>query len=67
MNSICPGFIGTEMVAAMPEDVLKSIVSKIPVNRLGDPSEIAKGVKFLIESAYITGQSLNINGGLYMM
>ena len=67
VNSICPGFIGTEMVAAMPEDVLKSIVSKIPVNRLGDPSEIAKGVKFLIESAYITGQSLNINGGLYMM
>ena len=55
------------MVGAMPEDVLNSIVSKIPVNRLGEPSEIAKGVKFLIESAYITGQSLNINGGLYMM
>ena len=67
VNSICPGFIGTEMVGAMPEDVLNSIVSKIPVNRLGEPSEIAKGVKFLIESAYITGQSLNINGGLYMM
>ncbi len=67
VNSICPGFIGTEMVGAMPEEVLNSIISKIPVNRLGDPSEIAKGVKFLIESAYITGQSLNINGGLYMM
>ena len=67
VNSICPGFIGTEMVEAMPEEVLKSIVSKIPVNRLGEPSEIAKGVRFLIDSAYITGQSLNINGGLYMM
>jgi len=67
VNSICPGFIGTEMVGAMPEEVLNSIILKIPVNRLGDPNEIAKGVKFLIESSYITGQSLNINGGLYMM
>lgn len=67
VNSICPGFINTEMVGEMPEEVLKTIISKIPVNRLGEPSEVAKGVRFLIESAYITGQSLNINGGLYMM
>ena len=67
VNTICPGFIGTDMVNAMPEEVLNSIISKIPVNRLGLPSDIAKGVKFLIESAYITGQSLNINGGLYML
>ena len=66
VNSICPGFIETEMVAAMPAEVLEKIVSKIPVNRLGATSEIAKGVRFLIESSYITGQSLNINGGLYM-
>jgi acetoacetyl-CoA reductase len=66
VNTICPGFIGTDMVNAMPEEVLNSIVSKIPVNRLGLPSDIAKGVKFLIESSYMTGQSLNINGGLYM-
>ncbi len=66
VNTICPGFIGTDMVNAMPEEVLNSIISKIPVNRLGLPSDIAKGVKFLIESSYITGQSLNINGGLYM-
>lgn len=66
VNAVCPGFIATEMVGAMPEDVLKSIVSTIPASRLGDPAEIAKGVRFLIESAYVTGQSLNINGGLYM-
>jgi len=66
VNNICPGFIGTEMVAAMPEDVLKNIVSKIPMNKLGDPNEIAKGVLFLVNSDYMTGQCLNINGGLYM-
>lgn len=66
VNSICPGFIGTEMVAAMPEDVLNKIISKIPVNKLGSPCDIAKGVRYLIEAEYITGQCLNINGGLYM-
>ncbi len=66
VNNICPGFIGTEMVGAMPEDVLQGIVAKIPAGRLGATSEIAKGVRFLIESAYVTGQCLNINGGLYM-
>jgi acetoacetyl-CoA reductase len=67
VNTICPGFIGTDMVNAMPTEVLNMIISKIPVNRLGIPSEIAKGVRYLTESAYITGQSLNINGGLYMI
>ena len=67
VNTICPGFIGTDMVNAMPSEVLNNIISKIPVNRLGIPSEIAKGVRYLSESAYITGQSLNINGGLYMI
>jgi len=66
VNSICPGFIETERVAAMPKDLLDNLISKIPVNRLGATSEIAKGVRFLVDSAYITGQSLNINGGLYM-
>jgi len=66
INAICPGFIGTDMVMAMPEEVLKNVVSKIPVQRLGDPSEIAKGVRFLIDTSYMTGQCLNINGGLYM-
>ncbi len=66
VNNICPGFIGTEMVAAMPSEVLDSIKAKIPMNRLGNPSEIAKGVRFLAESSYVTGQCININGGLYM-
>jgi len=66
VNNICPGFIETEMVKAMPEDVLQGIKSKIPAGRLGATSEIAKGVRFLIDSAYVTGQCLNINGGLYM-
>lgn len=66
VNNICPGFIGTEMVGAMPEDVLKSIIAKIPVNKLGNPSDIANGVLYLVNAPYITGQCLNINGGLYM-
>jgi acetoacetyl-CoA reductase len=67
VNAICPGFIGTEMVAAMPENVLEGIVSKVPQRRLGTPAEVASGVVFLCkDGAYITGQQLNINGGLYM-
>lgn len=67
VNTICPGFIGTEMVQAIPEKVLAGIVEKVPQKRLGKPEEIASGVVFLCkDGAYITGQQLNINGGLYM-
>jgi acetoacetyl-CoA reductase len=67
VNAICPGFIGTEMVNAMPEKVLEGIVAKVPQKRLGKPEEIARGVVFLCQDGdYITGQQLNINGGLYM-
>ncbi|WP_243385093.1 3-oxoacyl-[acyl-carrier-protein] reductase [Bacillus kexueae] len=66
VNAICPGFIETEMVAAMPDEVLQKTVNKIPVGRLGQPQEIAEAVLFLAESEYITGQCLNVNGGLYM-
>ncbi|MGG1400878.1 acetoacetyl-CoA reductase [Bacillus salipaludis] len=67
VNAICPGFIGTEMVQAIPEKVLDGIVAKIPQKRLGTPQEIGRGVVFLCkDGAYITGQQLNINGGLYM-
>ena len=66
VNNICPGFIGTEMVGAMPEEVLKGIVAKIPVGKLGDPKDIAEGVVYLVNAPYMTGQCLNINGGLYM-
>ncbi len=67
VNTICPGFIGTEMVQAIPEKVLAGIVEKVPQKRLGKPEEIARGVVYLCKDGdYITGQQLNINGGLYM-
>ena len=67
VNAICPGFINTEMVQEMPEKVLESVIAKIPARRLGHPEEIARGVAFLCrDGGYITGQQLNINGGLYM-
>lgn len=66
VNAVCPGFIGTEMVAAMPEDVLAGIVAKVPVGRLGAPREIAETVLFLSQQSYITGQAISVNGGLYM-
>ena len=66
VNAVCPGFIETEMVAAMPDNVKESIVSKVPMRRLGQTDEIADAVLFLIKSSYITGQEINVNGGLYM-
>ena len=68
VNAIAPGYIDTDMVAAVPEDVLAKIVAKIPVNRLGKASEIAKGVVFLTgeDSGFVTGSTLSINGGQHM-
>ncbi|MFS0574015.1 3-oxoacyl-[acyl-carrier-protein] reductase [Sporosarcina sp. 179-K 3D1 HS] len=66
VNAICPGFIETEMVGAMPENVLESIVSKVPMKRLGTTKEVAEAVLFLAQAEYITGQAINVNGGLYM-
>lgn len=67
VNAICPGFIDTEMVQEIPENVREKIVAKIPSRRFGQPDEIARGVVFLCKDGeYITGQQLNINGGLYM-
>jgi acetoacetyl-CoA reductase len=68
VNAIAPGYIDTDMVAAVPQDVLGKIVAKIPVNRLGKASEIARGVAFLTdeEGGFITGSTLSINGGQHM-
>ena len=66
VNAICPGFIETEMVAAMPENVKQPIIAKVPMQRLGQVDEVADTVLFLIKSSYITGQEINVNGGLYM-
>ena len=68
VNAIAPGYIDTDMVSAVPEEVLAKIVAKIPVNRLGKASEIAKGVVFLTgeDSGFVTGSTLSINGGQHM-
>ncbi|PAQ16587.1 3-oxoacyl-[acyl-carrier-protein] reductase [Bacillaceae bacterium SAOS 7] len=66
VNSICPGYIETEMSAAIPDNILEQIVSKIPMKRLGKTSEVAEAVLFLANSDYITGQCINVNGGAYM-
>ncbi|WP_332631867.1 3-oxoacyl-[acyl-carrier-protein] reductase [Halalkalibacter flavus] len=66
VNAVCPGFIETEMVAEMPEKVLEQIVGKVPMKRLGQTAEIADAVLFLANNSYITGQCINVNGGLYM-
>ena len=69
VNVIAPGYIGTEMVRAVPEEVLKSkILPHIPVGRLGEPEEIARCVVFLAseEAGFITGSTISINGGQHM-
>ena len=70
VNAICPGYINTEMVQAVPKDVLdKNIIPLIPVGRLGEPEEIARCVVFLAseDSGFITGSTLSANGGQLMM
>jgi acetoacetyl-CoA reductase len=68
VNAIAPGYIDTDMVAAVPEDVLAKIVARIPVGRLGKAEEIARGVAFLVDenAGFLTGTTLSINGGQHM-
>ncbi|CAA0101747.1 Acetoacetyl-CoA reductase [Starkeya nomas] len=69
VNAICPGYIGTEMVRAMPQEVLdKHVLPQIPAGRLGEPEEIARCVVFLAadDAGFITGSTLTANGGQYM-
>jgi acetoacetyl-CoA reductase len=68
VNAIAPGYIDTDMVAAVPEDVLGKIVARIPVGRLGKADEIARGVTFLVDenAGFVTGSTLSINGGQHM-
>ena len=68
VNAIAPGYIDTDMVAAVPADVLEKIVAKIPVGRLGQAHEIARGVAFLCseDGGFVTGSTLSINGGQHM-
>jgi acetoacetyl-CoA reductase len=68
VNAIAPGYVDTEMVRAVPGEVLKKIVGKIPVGRLGHAEDIARGVVFLTadDADFITGSTLSINGGQHM-
>ena len=67
-NAIAPGYIATEMLATIPDTVMQKIVAQIPVGRLGEAEEIARGVEFLTSdnAGFITGSTLSINGGMHM-
>ena len=68
VNAVAPGYIDTDMVAAVPEQVLEKIIARIPVGRLGKAEEIARTVLFLVadEAGFITGSTLSVNGGQHM-
>ncbi|MCZ7357952.1 MAG: beta-ketoacyl-ACP reductase [Candidatus Methanoperedens sp.] len=68
VNAIAPGFIETDMVRSVPKEAMEKILAKIPLGRLGKPAEVAAAVAYLVspEGEYITGQVLDINGGLYI-
>lgn len=67
VNAIAPGFTETEMLAQVPENIREQIIARVPMGRFGRPEEIARAVVFLAaEGDYITGQQINVNGGVYM-
>lgn len=68
VNAVSPGYIATEMLQTVREDIMKQIISGIPVGRLGKPEEIARAVLFLVadDASFITGETLSVNGGQYM-
>ncbi len=68
-NAVCPGYIATDMVMAVPEKVRESIIAQIPVGRLGEPEEIARCVVFLAadEAGFITGSTVSANGGQFFV
>ncbi|MGC2201243.1 MAG: acetoacetyl-CoA reductase [Stellaceae bacterium] len=68
VNAVAPGYVETDMVRAVPANVLEQIIARIPVGRLGKPEEIARAVLFLVadDAGFITGSTLSINGGQYM-
>ena len=68
VNTVAPGFIDTDMTRALPEEQREALIKQIPLNRLGDPKDIAYAVAFLAspQAGYITGETINVNGGMYM-
>ena len=68
VNCIAPGFIETDMTAALPEEQQKALLSQIPLGHLGKPSDVAHAVAYLAgaHAGYVTGQELHVNGGMFM-
>jgi 3-oxoacyl-[acyl-carrier protein] reductase len=68
VNCIAPGFIETDMTAALPEEQQKALLGQIPLGRLGKPADVAHAVAFLasVRAGYVTGQEIHVNGGMYM-
>ena len=68
VNCVAPGFIDTDMTASLPEEAKKGIIEQTPAGRVGSPEEVAAAVLFLVsdEAAYVTGQVLRVNGGMYV-
>ena len=69
VNVVAPGFIKTDMTDALPDMVKDELMKRIPMKRLGQPDDIAKAVAFLIsdDASYVTGQTIHVNGGMYMV
>ena len=68
VNAVCPGFIETDMLMGVPENIRQSLINRIPAARFGTPEEVAACVRYLVtEGDYITGESIAINGGIYMI
>lgn len=67
VNAVCPGFVETELIAGLPDEVRQQLLSRVPMGRFAQPEEVASLVRYIIkEGDYITGQCFNINGGMYM-
>jgi NAD(P)-dependent dehydrogenase (short-subunit alcohol dehydrogenase family) len=67
VNAVCPGFTATDMWNSIPEDVKNKLLERIPLRRVGQPTEVAAMVRFLVaEGDYVTGQTLNVNGGIFI-
>ena len=68
VNTVAPGFIDTDMTKSLPDEQKEALKAQIPLGALGQPEDIANSVGFLAseESAYVTGQTLHVNGGMYM-
>jgi acetoacetyl-CoA reductase len=67
VNAVCPGFVSTGMWDSIPENVREKLLERIPLRRVGAPSEVAAMVRFLVaEGDYVTGQTFNVNGGIFL-